>query len=541
MAPPISHPHDKPPRNKGKFIKYGLYAVWGLCVVAIAFISASLIARLHTPDTTPAPETAFESGLEALDSMETLSFSEDTSVFANPERGFYYPYGDGDDGASVKLSESSLEKLRGQNISLILYEVNLKNFKTGPISDTKLTEIKNNFAIAKKAGVKVIFRAAYGYTDADIAPEPSDINILLNHIEQFKDVFTTYEDVLYTVQAGFLGTWGEWHSTVYGTNENGKNKQYNTVPTDVAKKVIDALLEAVPASRTIQVRTPRYIMALYPNETLTDATAFSGKGLARIGFHNDGMFAGEDDLGTYATGKGREYELAWANTQMKYTPYGGESCTPPTAYSTAANISSEFTKLHAQYANISYHEKMIADWKATTYNDNTLFDYISSKLGYKFSLTSAKISSKVSAGGVLHLQFDIKNSGFGNLINIRNYEVILSNGSTTYKATVKDDIRKWYAESGAVSNDLYLTIPANIALGTWSIYLNFPDISSDLAGNPDYSIRLANENIWDGSTGYNLLKSNIVIDSAIKAASSNDFSVITRKEAEELLDSSNAF
>lgn len=466
-------------------------------------------------------KTTLNNALASLDSLETLSFKEDKTVFPNPEKGFYRMYHTDDIWG--------FDKLRSKNITMVFLAVDLQNFKTGPISDAKLNEIRNALNSARKNGIKIIFRAAYDF-DGVIAPEPTDINILLNHINQLKPIFTEYEDVIYVVQAGFLGSWGEWHSTVYGKNP----KKYNDIPTDIGRKVVNALLATVPKSRMIQIRTPEYIRDLYPG-TLNDQTAFNETPLARIGFHNDGLFYDETDCGTYnAPEYNRAKELEWANNHLKYTPFGGES-NGLSSYSDPNNAVSELEKLHAQYLNIDYYKSVITKWQTTTYNGENTFDYISRRLGYNFLLTSAKISSKMYVGGVMHLQLNIKNDGFGNLVNERKPEIILSNGNKTYKATVNEDLRRWYRENDVMSKDLYFTIPSNIEAGTYNVYLNLPDISPNLKDNPNYSIRLANTGIWQASTGYNLLKSGVEIENIGLKTNNTTFKEIDRENAEKIM------
>ena len=41
--------------------------------------------------------------------------------------------------------------------------------------------------------------------------------------------------------------------------------------------------------------------------------------------------------------------------------------------------------------------------------------------------------------------------------------------------------------------------------GDYKLYLNLPDPYPTLHDDPRYSIRLANDSVWDEATGYNLL------------------------------------
>ena len=47
-----------------------------------------------------------------------------------------------------------------------------------------------------------------------------------------------------------------------------------------------------------------------------------------------------------------------------------------------------------------------------------------------------------------------------------------------------------------------IKIPAD-ASGECTLYLNLPDPKVTLHDNPRFSIRLANEGVWDEETGYN--------------------------------------
>jgi len=47
--------------------------------------------------------------------------------------------------------------------------------------------------------------------------------------------------------------------------------------------------------------------------------------------------------------------------------------------------------------------------------------------------------------------------------------------------------------------------------------LNLPDPEPTLFNNPDYSIQLVNQNVWESSTGYNLLNHSIQVTQATNA------------------------
>ena len=64
--------------------------------------------------------------------------------------------------------------------------------------------------------------------------------------------------------------------------------------------------------------------------------------------------------------------------------------------------------------------------------------------------------------------------------------------------------------------DTIVGIPDDMPVGEYELYLNLPDPEVALYNNPAYSIRLANQDIWDETTGYNKLNINIQIGTAKK-------------------------
>jgi hypothetical protein len=456
------------------------------------------------------------------DELTSIAFKEDTSVFSNPERGWY---------TSMETNEKLDTKyIKDNGISIVLIKLDLKQFIQSKISNEKLEETQAAFEQARKSGVKVIFRAAYGFDDKDFK-EPSDINITKGHILQLKNIFYDNEDILYCVQAGFLGPWGEWHSSVYGD-----------VPSLAARKeILFSLLEAVPVSRMVQIRRPMFIRDIFSTEKggalLDGKSAFSGSALSRTAFHNDALLSTEIEYGTYVDPSfDRKAELEWTNNHNKYTIFGGET-NFLSSYSDPQNAILELLKLHAQFINLDYLESVIDKWKNTTFRNENTFDYISKHLGYRFVIKSGGISSKIEAGKMLHISLNIENIGFSSPTNERDIEMIITNGNQTYKAKINEDLRTWFRENGVMKKDWYFKLPSNLNAGLWDIYLNMPDCGEELRNRPEYSIRIANQSIWNNVNGYNLLKAGVKIEKSKSSYSSENFVQISKQEAAKLMES----
>ena len=70
-----------------------------------------------------------------------------------------------------------------------------------------------------------------------------------------------------------------------------------------------------------------------------------------------------------------------------------------------------------------------------------------------------------------------------------------------YTVVPKSDPRFWFTDEIVYVEAAFR--PTNA--GDYKLYLNLPDPKPNLRNNPRYSIRLANENCWDETTGYNYL------------------------------------
>ena len=76
-----------------------------------------------------------------------------------------------------------------------------------------------------------------------------------------------------------------------------------------------------------------------------------------------------------------------------------------------------------------------------------------------------------------------------------------ANEKDRYVVVPDNDPRFWFTDEMQFVEATFSPKQA----GTYKLYLNLPDPKPNLRNNPRYSIRLANENCWDETTGYNYL------------------------------------
>ena len=412
------------------------------------------------------------------------------SGLLNPERGWYI--------ARETDNVSELRGFRNRGVSIVLLEANLKDYATRPMDSQKLREIEGAFDAARNAGLSVIFRAAYTYDNSDyeknIYREPANIDLVITHIGQLGPVFSKNEDILFNVQAGFLGPWGEWHSSRFG---RGKD-----LPASVSarQRVVDALLKAVPESVTIALRRPSYIRDYTGNSnTVTEGQAFGISPIARLAFHNDALMSDGSDMDTYADDAfPREAELGWVGRQTRYTPMVAET-NLVSRYNNPRPAVTLLDRINMQSLNMEYHPNVLAKWRMSRYEGMSTLDYIGMMQGYRFMLKKADASAD---SGNLRLDFEVANVGFGHLLKEKKFEIVLKRGDQVYRAAIDEDARLW-DKNETVSRNYLFSLPSGISEGDWEVYLALSSAFESLADNPAYAVRFANENIWDEGLGMN--------------------------------------
>ena len=118
-------------------------------------------------------------------------------------------------------------------------------------------------------------------------------------------------------------------------------------------------------------------------------------------------------------------------------------------------------------------------------------------------------------GGELDLEVDVKNYGFAAPFNARPVYVVLTNASGVRQVVKLPsvDVRR-FAPATTTTIATKLRIPANLAAGTYKLSLWMPDEATALQRDPRYSLRMANDNAWNATTGENLMTAALHVDAA---------------------------
>ena len=419
------------------------------------------------------------------DGLVQISFEESDSNIANPERGLYYPCNLKYSSSTLSVSEVKSQRLQGRTLFYIQYR--LDKCMSSDIPDDYLSKMQKNFDVLREGGAKCILRFCYKENEAESnKPWDAEEQWVMRHIEQVKPMLRKNEDVIMLFQAGYVGVWGEWYYTDHFVFQPSSQADYQP-----RRRVLEAMLEALPESRQVAVRTPDFKMHMYGlslSDTLTAATAHNGSVISRIGGYNDCFGASEDDYGTFCETNSRPFWKA----DTRYTFMGGETCAVSDYCKCQASIS-DMENYHWTYLNIEYNKNVLSGWKT-----GGCYDEVTKRLGYRFVLDKINHTPAPAAGEPYKIVLYLKNIGFSAPHNPRDAKLaFLAKDGTKTIFDLGSDPRTWHP--GLHRIEVSVELPS--LEGSFYLLLSDPL----LPDRPEYSIALANKGVWDSSTGFNKL------------------------------------
>lgn len=454
----------------------------------------------------------FPSSLNLAQPFQVQTYTTDESLFANPERGFFIQRAPIYlDASRQPVADEGLDSYRAEGISLVRLLYMLDQYRESPLDAEFFVQFQADMDAVRAAGMKAIIRFAYNSPTNDDYEESRDAALewVLAHIEQLKPVLTANVGIIAHLDAGFIGAWGEWHSSSNGlidTPTRGVN--------DATRAIVDALLDALPPTRMVALRYPLLKQQLFGDNPLDAALAFSGVPQSRLGALDDCFLASASNWGTYLDVDSQEQIEPlkdYLNADNRYVVQSGETCNfaeDAQPFVQCENALADLQRMHWSSLNIDYHEDVLNLWR-----EQGCFDEIFRRLGYRLVLQEASISTPVQAGAVMALSMTLVNEGFASPYNPRGFDLYLRDvEGTVYPLQIDNppNPRFWLAGE-TITLALQVTIPSDLAAGDYEVLLHLPDPEPDLSADPRYALRLANEGLWENETGYHRLGLHITL------------------------------
>ena len=456
------------------------------------------------------------------------NYSESSSDIKNPQRGLYkmveykYHKREGDDAGNYTSPTSSLTDEYDDNNTLVLTQFYLFDYvDSNHINSAGKNYVRNVLSYVRQQGKKAIVRISYNDKHPSSYHQEPTLDQIKNHISDLKTTFEDYEDVIYLVQAGFMGTYGEWYYTSnFGPAKGGVDytihSNNSVTGFDNRRAVLKAMLDAIPNSRQIALRTPEYKQCyVHPSNVASwsQLNEFATDTLHRLSFYDDAFLYDNEDMGTFH----KPWQKDMWEQQSAYLITGGEAPYSSTAPSqmvgyTYNNVRSAIFSRHISYLHhdVGHHEHpgstnpdhgslLMRHW-----HEQGWMTDIKKWLGYRLWMENLKITgTNFSSGSTITVRLKIHNSGAAPVINERPMKLVLiHNGTPVVLKSNCGEIRS--VASGTTETFTFnVTMPQSAVSGD-KLALWLPDQADGLRDRPEYSIRLANSDVsW--SNGYNIL------------------------------------
>lgn len=423
------------------------------------------------------------------------------------------------------------------------------------LADKELTEsdfatMQAYFDELRRQGKKSVLRFAYEKDFMGRSPIGPTAEQILRHLDQLGPILQANKDLILVVQAGLIGAWGEWHSSIHGLENSEETK----------RAILEKLLSVVPQEKNVQVRVPEYKNLLKDRPELYN----------RISFHDDFIvirpdrWDGDMHEGTANFDqivKESPYLVVDGELPWGFWSVGADPDSPSAGWiidgmqAARRLFLQHYTSLSVihnykeQHANNRFDENnpprysMIV-WKETMLNEDSLkkyrmpissdyfhlrngerternvFDYVRDHLGYRLELQSLQMPAALKAGEENSLKLTLINRGFATVFGEHKVIPVLMDAAGHVTELSPADVNPvdWQpfdpadAECTPLLHTIDLTcgLPQDIVPGNYRLGLWIADASERLMYDSRYAIRCANGNtVWtiadNGRYGINVL------------------------------------
>jgi hypothetical protein len=389
------------------------------------------------------------------------TFAPSDEAFPNPLRGWWVYVAD----SILTATPGDYGYATDSGATLVYGLVRLDDYRDRDLTDAMLADLDRAFATARGAGVKLILRFAYNYPgnswDYENAQD-APLDQVLRHIQQLTPLIVANQDTIAVWQAGFIGAWGEAH-----TSSNGLDSETGKLA------IRDALLAAAPPGMDLQWRYPPDLIGW-------------GDLAGPMGFHNDCFLSSPTDVGSYAEDPALQAsQRAAMQALTAATFHSGETCDADADMIRAgcADILREGPLYHVSALGLDYYTAFHDQWRA-----EGCLAQISARMGYRLWVQDAALQD----GG---LTVTLRNDGWAALVDDRPAVLTAYAGGQPVLRMVSDQLLSGVAPGQGAS--LAFADPALAQADR--LCLAAPDPSPRLADDPRAAIRFANADNADGA------------------------------------------
>ena len=198
---------------------------------------------------------------------------------------------------AIQALDACLKRYAPESPRVVQAYFYLTEYRNRELDKTAFMHMQTYFDHCRALGIRLLLRFAYVYHESRWAQEDADSEERIQmHIRQLQPVVEQNRDVLFCLEAGFVGPWGEWSG---GAPQN-------------RRRILDYLLDHVPSDLFVMVR---YVSV----KNVLDA---DDPRRAIVGYHDDYLTGGPHTWNSGGMPETREYQQL--DEESPYVPIDGE-------------------------------------------------------------------------------------------------------------------------------------------------------------------------------------------------------------------------
>lgn len=360
-----------------------------------------------------------------------------------------------------------------------------------PLSQDQANQIDGYLQKAEDAHLKVILRFAYNFFEGgDDAP----LHVIKADIQMLAPVVARHKNIIYAMDAGFIGYWGEGHNSQHGKDDDHTNNTPHKT-----REFMEAEEAAFGPYVTLLNRYPSNIMDWEP------------RGQVIWGIHDDHYAGNPTDANTWKAPAWSRFDYT-TNTLQHFG--GGRSDEKPVS----AELGDAESPLLSQdyldaYSKRFHLNSMDLNWNTNNVRSESWFYDFVRHIGPAIGLTDALLDSYPVRGASSTLTLSFINTGYSRLfVNVPMYLVLTDSAGkqlsteTFRPVRVPLDLTTIAGSNGEASVSVPVTFPVDLAPGsTYKVALWMPDPDSKLNTMPEYNYLLNNKDVFNRTTMLNEL------------------------------------
>jgi uncharacterized protein DUF4874/uncharacterized protein DUF4832 len=371
---------------------------------------------------------------------------------------------------------------------------------TGPLSAQMLAGIDAGIAAYAGTGARLrinfIYKWSDGFPNATVPGPP--LNLILTHLDQLAPILLKQRDLIFDLDAGFIGSFGQWVGETNGLDTS------------------------VVAHKQLLDKELSYFKGVFPIllPWLGDYVKYAGGRVVvdGLGVHDDSFDSG---VGSVQPFFNRDFPFdlsidsaqAFASRVSATSVFTGEfnGSTYPTQ--SCATLDAVAYQFHVQAFGVNPENQ-------TTYptlETNGCGTAFLNKVGTRIELQSATVLGDPTIGHSMIVALTMVNAGYGRVVRARPASLVfISNGSIVAEVPIalNDlDLRQAASRAGPKAFQFTVAVPSNIPSGnSITIAIRIPDPAPSLTPQAAYALPLNSVDsngraIFDPATGLNTIAS----------------------------------